>query len=65
MTPEERQTFVDFMMSSYMGDMGLAKWVGDHLFAKPVQSIDHTTNGKDLPTPILSDVSGDDSAKKD
>lgn len=61
---EDRRTFAAFMMESYMGDMGIAKWVGDHLFAKPVQALDHTTNGKDMPSPILC-VSSDDSASKD
>lgn len=38
-TEEDRKTFVEFMMSTYMGDMNVAKWVGDHLFAKPAQAI--------------------------
>jgi hypothetical protein len=38
-TEEDRKTFAEFMMSTYMGDMGVAKWVGDHLFRKPPQDL--------------------------
>lgn len=38
-TEEDRKTFVEFMMSTYMGDNQIAKWVGDHLFRKPPQDI--------------------------
>lgn len=55
-TEAERKKFVEFVLETYMGDMNLARWMGDHLFAKPVQSIDHTTKGEKLPTPILSTV---------
>ncbi len=60
---EDRNTFVEFMLSNYMGDMRLATWVGEHLFAKPKQDVDVTTNGKDFPTPILN-VLGDNGNSK-
>lgn len=53
-TEEQRKEFTEFMLENYMGDMRLAQWFGDHAFAKPKEYIDHTTNGKDLPTPILN-----------
>lgn len=60
---KERRKFVAFILDQYMGDMRLATWFGNQLFGQAPQSIDHTTNGKDLPTPILSHVSGDDGAQ--
>ena len=51
---EDRQTFVEFMLSNYMGDMRLATWVGDQLYGKAPQSVDLTTKGEALPTPILN-----------
>lgn len=36
---EDRATFVEFMLSNYMGDMRLATWVGDQLFGKAAQAI--------------------------
>lgn len=55
-TEKDRKTFVEFMLSNYMGDMRLATWVGDNLFIKPKQEIDHTTLGKELPVPIIANV---------
>lgn len=36
---KDKDTFVEFMLSNYMGDMRLATWVGDQLFGKAPQSI--------------------------
>lgn len=63
-TDEERRKFVEFMLDQYMGDMRLALWFGDHAFAKPLQYVDHTTNGKDLPQPILHAIQHNDSDEK-
>ena len=62
-SPAEKRKFVEFILDQYMGDMRLATWMGDHLFVKPVQQIDHTTGGEKLPTPILAtlNVQGDHS----
>lgn len=49
---EERAKFVEFILDQYMGDMRLAQWFGNQLFGQAPQSIDHTTNGKELPTPL-------------
>lgn len=61
-TEKDRKQFAEFIKSVYMGDMSIAKWYGDNSFAKPVQSIDHTTGGEKLPTPILSNVPSDNSS---
>lgn len=50
---EERKKFVEFCLETYMGDMRLAVWVGQNMFAKPIEYVDHTTNGKELPTPLM------------
>lgn len=63
-TDEERRKFVEFMLDQYMGDMRLALWFGDHAFAKPLQYVDHTTNGKELPQPILYGLSNNDGDEK-
>lgn len=61
---DEKKKFVEFILDQYMGDMRLALWFGDQLFGRAPQSIDHTTLGEKLPTPILGaatmDVSKDD-----
>jgi hypothetical protein len=36
---EDRAEFVEFVLSSYKGDMRLTTWVGDQLFGKAAQSI--------------------------
>lgn len=51
---EDKAQFVEFMLANYMGDMRLAVWVGDQLMGKAPQTIDHTTLGEALPTPILN-----------
>jgi len=47
-------TFVEFLKANYMEDTKLMVWLGEHLFGKPSQAVDVTTNGKDLPVPIIS-----------
>lgn len=61
----EKKKFVEFVLDQYMGDIRLALWMGDQLFGKAPQSIDHTTKGKELPTPILNALPSDDSPKED
>ncbi len=46
--------FFEFLRDNYKEDSRLMVWVGDHLLGKAPQSIDHTTLGKELPTPILN-----------
>lgn len=62
---EERLKFVEFILDSYMGDMRLAQWFGNQLFGQAPQSIDHTTKGEKLPTPILSTVPEKDELDND
>lgn len=38
------------------GDYSFYRDLMDRIHGKPQQSIDHTTNGKELPTPILGNV---------
>lgn len=52
-TDKERKTFAEFVIESYMGDVSLAKWFGDNAFSAPLKSIDLTTGGETLPTPLL------------
>lgn len=54
------EEFFEFLKDNYKEDMRLMQWVGDHLLGKAPQSIDHTTKGEKLPTPILSTVPKDD-----
>lgn len=63
-TEEEIIEFVQFTKENYMGDMGVHKWTGAQLFGAPSQSIDHTTLGEKLPTPLLANVPTDDSPKE-
>ena len=60
---EEKQKFVEFILDQYMGDMRLAIWLGNQLYGQAPQSIDHTTLGQALPTPILN-VLSDNGDKK-
>lgn len=64
-TDEERRKFVEFVHETYMGDMRLAIFYGQNAFAKPVEHVDHTTLGKELPTPILNALPSDESPQKD
>jgi hypothetical protein len=36
---KERKKFVEFVLSSYMGDMRLTTWMGDQLFGKAPQPL--------------------------
>lgn len=47
-------TFLEYLLANYMEDTKLMIWMGDHLFTKPRQEVDVTTNGKELPQPIIS-----------
>ena len=47
-------TFIEFLLANYMEDSKLMTWMGDHLFQKLPQAVDVTTNGKDLPVPIIN-----------
>lgn len=50
------------------GDVVAIKEVGNRIDGLPKQFIDHTTNGKDLPTPLLQgivDVPTNDSSTED
>jgi hypothetical protein len=57
--------FIDKVMSKTMieGDVAMMRDIIDRVDGKPKQAIDHTTNGKDLPVPIipLSNVPADNS----
>lgn len=59
----DRATFIEFMLSTYMSDMRVATWLGDHLFSKPRQDVDVTTGGEKLPAPILSNVIHSDQSR--
>jgi hypothetical protein len=50
--------FVDRIMEKAMveGDVAIMRDLIDRIDGKPAQSVDMTTNGKDLPTPILGGV---------
>jgi hypothetical protein len=50
---KDKADFVEFILGAYMSDMRLAQWFGNQLFGQAPQSIDHTTMGEKLPTPIL------------
>lgn len=64
-TDAEKKKFVEFILDTYMGDMRVAVWLGNQLFGQAPQSIDHTTMGKELPTPILGNVSSNNSSSED
>lgn len=49
----EKAKFVQFVLETYMGDMALARWMGDQLFGRAPQSLDLTSDGKQLPQPII------------
>jgi len=61
----EISEFAEFVKDAYKEDMRILGWVGDQIFGKPQQSIDHTTLGKELPTPILNAIRSDDSTTQD
>jgi hypothetical protein len=51
-TEKDRKTFVEFVLETYMGDMRLAQWMGDHLFAKPPTTIAGDPDNR-TPIPIM------------
>ena len=59
------------ILKAKAGDVASIKELFDRGFGKASQSVDHTTNGKELPTPILAGLSimnglhTDDSTEKD
>lgn len=53
-TIAEKKRFVEYVLSTYMESEKLTIWMGNQLFGLARQSIDHTTDGKQLPTPILN-----------
>lgn len=59
------EEFFEFLKDNYKEDMRLMQWVGDHLLGKPQQSIDHTSAGKEMPSPILNAIPSDNSASQD
>jgi hypothetical protein len=61
---DEKVKFAEFILDQYMGDMRLAVWLGNQLYGQAPQSIDHTTKGEAMPTPILN-VSSDHSHEED
>lgn len=46
------------------GNQQARDWLSDRGWGKAMQSIDHTTNGKDMPLPILTNVQGDEHTKE-
>lgn len=54
--------FFEYLKDNYKEDMKLTQWAGDHIMGKAQQSIDHTTLGKELPTPILGAIKDDEAA---
>jgi len=51
-------TFIEYLLSNYMESEKLMIWMGDHLFTKPVQAVDVTSGGKELPVPIIQLTTG-------
>jgi len=47
------------------GNQQARDWLYNRAYGAPQQHVDHTSDGKELPTPILAHVSGDDSTHKD
>jgi hypothetical protein len=44
--------YFEYLKDAYKESDKLNQFVGEQLMGKAMQAIDHTTNGKDLPTPI-------------
>jgi len=47
------------------GNQQARDWLSERGLGKVTQGLDHTTNGKDLPIPILNAVPSDNGAKED
>lgn len=57
-TPEEFKKIMDKAKElALAGDKDMIKFTGDHYMGKAAQAIDHTTGGKELPTPIYGSQS--------
>lgn len=58
-TPMEFKKIMDkAKILALEGDKDMIKFVGEQYMGKAAQSIDHTTNGKDLPTPLYGGTAG-------
>jgi len=64
-TKKDIETIVDMLKTHMVDDMQLLKFVAEQIFGKAPQSLDLTSGGEKLPTPILSHVSSHDGSKKD
>lgn len=53
---KDKAEYVEFVLSTYKESPDLTKWLGNQLYGQAPQSIDHTTKGEKLPTPILTHV---------
>lgn len=60
---EQDPTFFEEWVDKLLEDAGNRRAVMEQIDGKPAQSIDHTTNGKELPQPILN-VFGHNSHKE-
>lgn len=52
-TPVKKQIAKKLAQMAVRGDIQAIKEINDRIDGRPKQFIDHTTNGKDLPTPLL------------
>lgn len=66
LTPQEidEQLFAIGFKKAKEGDYSFYRDLHDRLYGKPQQPLDHTTNGKDLPIPILNNVFSNNSNKE-
>lgn len=68
--PENKKTYLDLFLSRYFrkaikdGDVGLIRDMINRIDGMPMQKNDLTTNGKDLPTPILNAIHYNNSDKE-
>lgn len=63
-TEQERIDMVEMVKTHMVDDLKLLQFAVEQNFGKAPQSIDHTTLGKELPTPILNALPSDDSAEE-
>lgn len=66
LTPEEidEQLLLVGYKKAKDGDYSFYRDAMDRIHGKPQQSVDHTTNGKDLPTPILNGIFSNNSTEE-
>lgn len=68
-TPMKQGVAESLVDKALEGDIFAIKEINNRMDGLPPQSIDHTTNGKDLPTPILAGIEygvhSDDSDQED